>query len=133
MSDEQKNLRQFYRSLMLLARDNKAITNGLMFDIEYAQSGSFNKHEQYAFLRHYKATDIFDPEETLLVVCNFDDKDVEVDINVPQEAWDYFQTTPPQLNGKMQFIDLLTGKKYPSYNHLKLPAWTGVVLRLSAN
>ena len=127
LSDEQKTLRQFYQRLLTIARDNKAVAEGKMYDLEYAQEGQFNKHEQFAYLRKQD-------EEVLLFVLNFDDRIVDVDVRIPKEAFAYLE----QAEWKQaQAVDLLTDKKIKKLSftstdviHLSLPAWQGVILRI---
>ena len=138
LSDEQKSLRQFYQKLLCIARDNKAVTDGLMYDLEYAQSEGFDKHEQFAFLR--KAD-----EELLLVVVNFDDKQRNIHVTIPEDAFRYLKQ--PQLE-KATATDLLTDTVLTSLNEkgreqktvtftpnnpveITLPAWTGAVYRIT--
>jgi len=127
LSPEQKDLRDFYKRVLTLARDDKAITEGKMYDLEYAQGEGFNKHEQFAFLR--KAD-----KEVLLIVLNFDDRQVDIQVRIPQDAFRYLnQEEWPNATAK----DLLTGTQYSPLTftstqsiHLTLPAWKGVVLQV---
>ena len=97
-----------------------------MYDLTYAQGEGFNKHEQYAFLRKYK-------KQTVLVLVNFDDRQVDVQVRIPQDAFEYLQLES-QVEAKAK--DLLTGAEYtfPLNPHtpicLTLPAWKGVVLKI---
>ena len=126
LDDEQKQLRQFYRQLLRIARSEKAITLGEMYDLTYAQGEGFNKHEQFAFIRKYK-------KQTLLVVLNFDDRQVDLQVRIPQDAFEYLQLEA-QTEAKSK--DLLTGEEYsfPMSAHtpvcLTLPAWKGVILKI---
>lgn len=126
LTSEQRELRAFYKQLLTLSRDNKAITEGKMFDLEYAQGEGFNKHEQHTYLR--KSGD-----ELLLFVLNFDDRQVEVDVRIPVEAFQYLkQREIPQAVA----TDLLSGKAFAvSFTasdlvHVTLPAWTGKILEI---
>jgi len=139
LSDEQKKLRKFYQTLLCLARDNKAITEGLMYDLEYAQGEGFDKHQQFVFLR--KAED-----ELLLVVTNFDDKQCDIRVTLPMDAFNYLQlpqlekavatelftdTVLTSLNAKgkkQKYISLLANQPVA----ITLPAWTGAVYRIVA-
>lgn len=127
MTDEQRHLREFYRRLLRLARDNKAINSGKMYDLEYAQNQEFNRHEQYAYLR--KAGD-----EVLLVVLNFDDRQVDMQVHVPADAFVYLDQEEIQ---SAEAVDLLTDTVYPDLTFtsaepvcLTLSPWKGVVLRI---
>lgn len=127
LSEEQRDLRNFYRQLLRTARSEKAITQGEMYDLVYAQKEGFNKHEQYAFIRKYK-------HHTLLIVVNFDDCQRDIQVRIPQEA---FEHLAQQEYDTVQATDLLTDTPYtfPFNAHtpvcLTLPAWKGVVLKLN--
>ena len=126
LTDDQKDLRLFYQRLLTLARDNKAVAEGKMYDLEYAQGENFNKHEQYAYLRKQD-------DEVLLIVVNFDDRAVEIDVQIPKDAFDYLEQAEWE---QASAIDLLTGTKYKQTSlcssqpvHLSLQAWKSVVMR----
>ena len=79
LSQEEKQLFDIHQKTMLLARKEKAVSDGVFFDLMYV-----NRHleRQYAFLRHAEG-------ELLLVVVNFEDRDVVVDVNIPAHAFEY--------------------------------------------
>ena len=126
LDDEQRELRAFYSKLLQIAKTNPAITEGKMYDLEYAQGEGFNRHKQYAFLRKHG-------KEALLIVVNFDDHTVEVPVTIPTDAFIYMQ-----MDEKLSVHaeDLLSGKVFEGPLmasmplHVTLPAWTGVILRL---
>ena len=126
LDDEQQELRLFYQQLLTLARNSKAITEGKMYDLEYAQAEGFNKHEHYAYLRHCE-------EETLLIAINFDDKHAEMQIRIPAEAFAYLHIQPCT---EVQFTDLLSGQTFtrPFLPNtpitLSLEAWKGMILKI---
>ena len=126
LDDEQQELRSFYQQLMTLARSSKAITEGKMYDLEYAQAEGFNKHEHYAYLRHCEG-------ETLLVAINFDDKHAEMQIRIPAEAFAYLQIHPCT---EVRLTDLLSGQTFtrPFLPNtpitLPLEAWKGMILKI---
>lgn len=126
LNEEQRTLRDFYRQLLRLARTEKAITQGEMYDLEYAQGEGFNKHEQYAYIRKYK-------QHTLLVILNFDDRQRDITVRIPHEAFAHLEQPEYAL---VHATDLLTGTEYtfPFSAHtpvcLTLPAWKGVVLKI---
>ena len=126
MNEEQKTLRAFYQKLLCTARDNRAIQRGQIYDITYAQGEGFNKHEQFAFIRHYRT-------ETLLVVVNFHDREEAMQVRVPNDAFVYLGMEEIQ---KAVATDLLRGGKHTitwragEPIQLTLPAWTGVILKI---
>ena len=126
LDDEQQELRLFYQQLLTLTRNSKAITEGKMYDLEYAQAEGFNKHEHYAYLRHCE-------EETLLIAINFDDKHAEMQIRIPAEAFAYLHIQPCT---EVKFTDLLSGQTFtrPFLPNtpitLSLEAWKGMILKI---
>lgn len=126
LSEEQRDLRLFYQRLLTIARDNKAVQNGLMYDITYAQGEGFNKHEQYAFIRHCE-------DETLLIIINFHDREQHMRVRIPNDAFVYLG-----IDEKTNAVatDLLRGEKWTipcntrDAIELTLPAWRGVILKI---
>lgn len=87
---EEKKLYNIYQKILTLCNSEKAISEGLFFDLMYANHNGwkFNEHKQYAFMRKHQ-------NELLLIVVNFDKVPVDVAVNIPPHAFDYFQM--PQL------------------------------------
>ncbi|MEE0951097.1 MAG: alpha-amylase family glycosyl hydrolase [Paludibacteraceae bacterium] len=126
LSEEQRDLRLFYQRLLTIARDNKAVQKGLMYDITYAQGEGFNKHEQYAFIRHWE-------DETLLIIINFHDREQHMRVRIPNDAFVYLGIDESKSS---KATDLLRGEKWSiPFNtsdaiELTLPAWRGVILKI---
>ena len=97
MQPRYNELTQIYNKVLNIARSEKAVSEGLMFDVMYANQ---QYHQQYAFLR--KAG-----KETLLVVANFADMPVKMDVTIPNHAFDYLEL----LEKAYKAEDLLTGSK----------------------
>ena len=97
-----------------------------MYDITYAQGEGFDKQQHFAFLRHIKG-------ETLLVVVNFHDREQQMRVQIPNDAFVYLN-----LEGKTNATgkDLLFGKTYnldfvpDGVLDIVLPAWKGVILKI---
>lgn len=130
LTDEQWEIRNFYQKLLHVSMKEKAITEGLMYDLEFANFGNprFNSHEQYAYFRKYK-------NELLLIPVNFQDKPVDLEINIPSEAFQYLNlpegdiySSKNLLNEAEEFpIQRLSSK---SPYRVFLPAWSGKILKL---
>ena len=88
-------LTQIYNKVLNIARSEKAVSEGLMFDVMYANQ---QYRQQYAFLR--KAD-----KETLFVVANFADVPVTMNITIPSHAFDYLNL----LEKAYKAVDLLSG------------------------
>lgn len=101
LTPQEKWLRGFYAKVLRLCNENAALREGGFFDLMYVnlQNPGFDPHGQFAFFRYHE-------DEVLLIVANFEHKDVIVDINVPELAFDMMHLE----KGLRQTKDLLTGK-----------------------
>ena len=131
LTDEQKELRAFYQKLLNITLNEKAITDGVMFDLEFANfdNPKFNTHEQYAYFRKHE-------NELLLFVLNFDDKHLDTEVCFPPEAFQYLGL---QEGDNYKCVNLLDeSDKFPL---LKLSSkdvftaymapWKGLMLKLT--
>ena len=95
LQPERENaLADYYSRVMHIAKNEPAVVKGESFDLMYV-----NQHlsRQYAFMRKAK-------EQLLLVVANFDDLPVSVNLNIPAHAFDYLT----MAEGDYQGHDLLS-------------------------
>lgn len=131
LTDEQKELRNFYQKLLNISITEKAITNGLMFDLEYANFGNpkFNTHEEYAYFRKFE-------DELILFVLNFDDKPLDTEVRFPLEAFQYIKLEENQNFTVVNLLDIT--ERFPIFNLnsketfiTHMPAWTGKILKFS--
>lgn len=90
-------LRDYYKKVLRLCQQETAISEGEMFDLMYVNP---LLNRQYAYLRHHEG-------ELLLIVANFDDHDVTVDVVVPSHAFEHLHITEGEYHG----IELLHGDK----------------------
>lgn len=97
LTDEEKQLFDLHKKLLNMARKEKAVNDGLFFDLMYVNG---HLHRQYVFLRRTG-------DELLLVVVNFEDAPVTVDVHLPAHAFDYLQI--PEKN--VTATDLLSKQK----------------------
>lgn len=68
------------------ASEDQAIVKGTTYDLCYANSASegFDKDRHFAFLRDYE-------EHTLLIVCNFSSTEAEMQLSIPQHAFEWME------------------------------------------
>ena len=101
LSKKEQELKAFYDDLLQLRLSPDFDDEQPFFDLMYV-----NPHlqRQYAFLRGKGVG-------TSLVVANFDDNDVEIDVNIPQHAKDFLE---------MEMADV---------RHVKIPANDYVILK----
>ena len=97
LTDVEKQLFDIHKKTMLIARKEKAVSDGVFFDLMYVNG---HLERQYVFLR--KAGD-----DILLVAVNFDDQEVDIDVHIPAHAFDYLKMN----EGPVMATDLLTKEK----------------------
>ena len=95
-ADEQQ-LFDIYNKVLNIARTEKAVAEGLTYDLTYVNSQYFR---QYAFLR--KAGN-----EALLVAVNFDDVAIDMNVKIPAHAFDYLKIKEKSYSA----VDLMTQAK----------------------
>ena len=111
---EEEQLFDIHKKTLLIARKEKAVSQGAFFDLMYVNG---HLQRQYAFLRKAGA-------EVLLVVANFDAVPVTVTVNIPAHAFDYLNMKEKNAVA----TDLLTEQKV----RLSLKRDAGVPLVLEA-
>lgn len=101
LTKEEKALRQLYKKVLCICRNEKAVSQGSFWDLMYVNPRSeyFNSERHYAFLRHFG-------DETLLIAVNFSDEPSQMHINIPSDA--FRSLSIPQ--GKLKVKELLSGK-----------------------
>src|SRR5574344_296077 len=101
LSFDEKNVYLSYKRILHIANGENAITDGFFFDLMYVnpKSWAFNPDKQYAFIRKYE-------NEVILVIANFDTKDVCVHVRIPRHAFQFLNI--PECN--VVATDLLTGE-----------------------
>ena len=127
LTDEEKSIRKYYKKVLSLCNNEQAIREGQFFDIMYANYDNqlMDTNHLYAFLRKQG-------NELVLVVANFDNKDVDTQIIIPSHAFDYLQipsasrTAIDLISGKQISIQLQPDKLIP----LHIPANNGIVLKM---
>ncbi|WP_166670825.1 alpha-amylase family protein [Olivibacter sp. XZL3] len=84
LDENEKALRKFYNRLLWIARDQEAVLQGAFFELLQGNSWSegFNG-KTYAFLRYTQ-------RERLLIVANFERRNKQVRVFLPDEVLNYF-------------------------------------------
>ena len=124
---DERQLLDYYTSVLNLVSAHPAISHGKMFDLMYANydNALMDTNRQYAFLR---STD----EELILVVTNFDDREVETAVNIPLHAFQYLGIqSGPYFATDLLTLHTQTVDLYPDQClHLTLPPLGGTVLKI---
>ncbi|MBQ9232088.1 MAG: alpha-amylase family protein [Prevotella sp.] len=122
LTAKEKQLFDIHKRTMQIARKEKAVREGVFFDLMYVNQ---QLERQYVFLR--KAGN-----DLLLVAVNFDDYAVAIDVNIPAHAFDFLKVK----EGAYPVTDLLTKDKdeialrRDGAVRMTLDARGGVVLKL---
>ena len=101
LTKEEKKLQGFYSTLLNLCNKEKAIREGVFFDLTYANLEGivFNEHKQYAFFRK-------SGKDLIFIIVNFDENPAAPSVKIPTHAFEYLGI-PFKENYKAK--DLLTG------------------------
>ena len=85
LSKDEKALENTYSRILNLALNESAVSDGLFFDLMYANrpANGFNTDKLYTFMRK-------SGNEVLLVVTNFSDEDIDCKVCLPRHVFDYF-------------------------------------------
>lgn len=101
LSDDQKKLRDYYATLLNLSLENKAISKGEFYGLQYVndnhQSEGYNDRRVYSYLR-------FAENENLLIIVNFSKNTKHLFLKIPEGAWTAMSLAP---EGKYTITDLL--------------------------
>jgi len=79
LTAEEQELAAIYQTVLNIARKDKAVTEGLSYDLMYVNQ---QYHRQYMFLRKSKTSQ-------LLVIANFDDVPATVSLRIPAHAFEF--------------------------------------------
>ncbi len=101
LNDEERLVFAVHEKTLQIARKEKAV-DGDFYDLMYVNPSSenFNNEKQFAFLRKKD-------NELLIVVVNFDDSDVNIQVRIPSHAFEYLAISEKKYKAK----DLLSGDK----------------------
>jgi glycosidase len=123
LKKSEREWQRLYTRILTAANEEVAIREGKLYDLMYVNPQMAGK--QFAFLR--KADD-----QLVVVVANFDERRVEVDLNIPAHAFEYLQFNP----GDYQADELLTDSRqrlaitHEQPLRLDVPPCGGLVLRV---
>jgi len=130
LTNEQIELRNFYQKLLNICILEKAISEGLMFDLEFANfdNPKFNSHEQFAYFRKYE-------DELILIVLNFHDKELNTEIQFPIEVFEFLNL---EEGNRFECVNLLDDNEVMNsislsskqVFHTHIPAWKGKIVKL---
>lgn len=119
-------LYQSYHKVLQIASKERAISDGLFFDLMYINPSSayFNPSVQYAFLRRYD-------KELLIVVVNFSYESLDTRLQIPAHAFEYLGFTEQEVEATDLLNDTQMTLKLQKddYIGVSVPAYSGVVLK----
>ncbi len=124
---DQKKLRDFYIRLLKLCNSEKAISEGLFYDLMYAnfENPDFNPLKQYAYIRT-------NDDNMLLIVVNFESEDVNISVKIPKHAFDFFLISEKKnanckdlLSGESNKQNIKPDEKFSMH----VPAYSGRIYK----
>lgn len=103
LKKEELNLRCFYKKVLNIKLSEKAVNEGVMYDLTWMnlKNPNYNTSKYFSWIR--KAD-----KETILIIANFDKNTANIKLNIGQHAFDFLHL---QESKKLHTTDLLTGKK----------------------
>ncbi len=125
LTDEEQELREFYRRTLTLCNENEVLREGDSFDLMYANP---HLHQQYVFVRQWNGL-------CILVIANFSDRDEHVRVTLPDHFFEFFGLAPRE---KATFYNLYGAKKQrlpfmPGYTlEFDIPANYGAAFQVKA-
>lgn len=115
LTEQERLLCAKYRRILTLARHEKALSAGVLFDLMYVNCNGWlmNENKQFAFIRKYA-------DELIFIVVNFDEIPVNISVNLPQHAFDFLQM---EVAEKIEATDLLSDDTFtlPFTPHKPVP------------
>ncbi len=117
LTKQEKSLRKLYSTILNICNTESAISSGMFFDLMYVNynNGKFNPHRQFAYLRG-------DEKATIVIAVNFDNIDVDVEINIPDLALKMLDIP----EGEIEATELLTGEKAKKVLSSQIPFATKI-------
>ncbi|MCD8318610.1 MAG: alpha-amylase family protein [Paraprevotella sp.] len=128
LTADEMTLQEFYTRVLTLCNSEKALREGLCYDLMYANTGSdlFNADKCYTFVRKKD-------RELLIIVANFEDAEKHTAINLPHHLFEFFQI---QEQGEVVAHDLLSDcEECITFNSshcilTDVPAYSGKILKI---
>ncbi|MDR2914926.1 MAG: alpha-amylase family protein [Tannerella sp.] len=104
LSKEQCKLRELYKNILNIARDEKAISLGGFYGLAYCNRNNpyFPAEQMMSYLRKYE-------NELIIVFINFDNREHHFRIKIPKNAFDVLQIPD---NTVSTVKELLSGEEY---------------------
>lgn len=126
MTKDEKSIEKQHIQILNIASTEKAVTDGLFYDLMYVNpwSDDFHADRLYAFIRK-------SGNDALLIVSNFSDEDQDIKLNIPAHAFEYLKMKEADIKA----TELLTNKKQgltlsaSAPAAFKVPALSGVIYK----
>ncbi|MDD3162323.1 MAG: alpha-amylase family glycosyl hydrolase, partial [Bacteroidales bacterium] len=127
LSDDQKEIRKFYKKLLGITKKEACLKEGSFFDLMYVNDMNMSMNgKQYLYLRKNEDT-------LILVVTNFSDASLKLDIHIPLHAFELYGIP---ITGFVDVTELLSGEKSKQLLSSSVPfrveldGWSGKILKM---
>lgn len=126
LTTDEVRLREMYLDAIKIAKNEKCITDGCFYDLMYANynNDSFDSAKTFVFIRSIE-------DEFVLIVNNFADHDVELEVEVPQEAFEFMKIYPKEIKSS---VNITIGKKIEPLKNgervkVNVAKWNSTILK----
>ena len=104
LSDEQREIREYYRKILNICKEEKALSDGKFYGLAYCNTDNpyFPVTRIKAYLRKYE-------NELIMVIINFDNKEYDFRVNIPKNA---FETLLIPDNKVTKVKELLSNEEF---------------------
>lgn len=125
---QEAKIQLFYKKLMNIALNEKAIARGEMYDLMWMNFNNpdFNPEKHYAFIREYEGN-------IVLIVVNFSDEPADIGLNIEKHAFEYLQLKEKEKHEVQDLFTAHIGTIKLASNEkvkLKVPANNGIIFKI---
>lgn len=124
LSKEEIQLEKFYFELIQWVKLNPVIAEGDFFDLQYAQTNSYNSDKVYSFLRYL-------PQQKYLIITNFNaQKSEEFEIQIPELAKEMMNYEGKKMEIIKSFLPPASSKPKLKKNKVIIPSNSAIIIEL---
>ena len=127
LSSEEKDIYTFYKKILQLSQNEKALREGRFFDVMYVNydNPEFDAQHTFAFIRQTE-------NEAIFVVTNFSNQINNAGIIIPQHAFDFLGIPTGSYEAKNLFTGRIKNLDLSANNliHVKIKPYSGTLLKI---
>ena len=129
LNKEQLLLRDLYKKILMIAKNEKAISQGQFYGLAYCNNNNphFPSGQMTAFLRKYE-------NELIFVLINFDNKSYNIRVNIPKNAFDVLQIPDNTVSKVKELIygeNSICALTYSCSYQESMPSYSAKILKFN--